>query len=491
MQELLTESLCKTHLDAIEIARRLGAQFLWIDSLCIIQDDTFDWERESSQMATIYENALLTIAAAGSRDASGGCLLDRLGHSSAFNNLSVLTYPLDDGQESSSQARHLTDIRFRKPVLSHKLWSNGFAQQAHETNPKDYASLPLEERAWCFQERILSTRIAHFAQDELVFECNSAIRCECGGLDRNEGYGAGALTARDDFRNLVSCTDDHERSVAWMSLVIACTRRSIKYQKDRLPSLSGIAKRLQQYGFGEYLGGIWRNGLPTQLLWTVDDFGVSQRARATYAPSWSWASIEDSTFSFGFSEDASIRPVPLAQIDDVKCTSSSQDPTGNLDGGYMTITGPTASLHLMKQAGRKRRGVSPFDQLCGQIAFRLTRQEQDEMIGDFRPDFLVFDPEIEPKTESREALRLKEWRESGGLSKTESLNVLLLAICRDQSRKADSSEIEFHGLSCLVLRQPDGCNRHEYERIGAAHFHESEGWTEIFDLTRTEPIKIV
>jgi hypothetical protein len=178
-------------------------------------------------------------------------------------------------------------------------------------------------------------------------------------------------------RNLVSCTDGHERSVGWMSLVIACTRRSIKYRKDRLPSLSGIAKRLQQYGFGEYLGGIWRNGLPAQLLWTVDDFGMSQRARTTYAPSWS---IENSTFSFGFSEDASIRPVPLAQTDDVKCTSSSQDPTGNLDGGYVTITGPTVSLHLMKQAGRKRR-VSPIDQLCGQIAFRLTRQEHDEMMG--------------------------------------------------------------------------------------------------------------
>jgi hypothetical protein len=63
----------RTFQDAITFVRRLGLRYLWIDSLCIIQDDRADWERESAKMASIYTNAVLTIAATKSADSEGGC----------------------------------------------------------------------------------------------------------------------------------------------------------------------------------------------------------------------------------------------------------------------------------------------------------------------------------------------------------------------------------------------------------------------------------
>jgi hypothetical protein len=69
-------ALPKTFRDAVKITHRVGKRFLWIDSLAIIQDDTKDWEFEAAQMAAIYENSFLTIAATTSENCEGGCDLD-------------------------------------------------------------------------------------------------------------------------------------------------------------------------------------------------------------------------------------------------------------------------------------------------------------------------------------------------------------------------------------------------------------------------------
>jgi Heterokaryon incompatibility protein (HET) len=66
-----------TFRDAVLLTRHLGLRYLWMDSLCIIQDDRLDWEIESSQMADIYSNCTLCISATSSADSNGGCLFDR------------------------------------------------------------------------------------------------------------------------------------------------------------------------------------------------------------------------------------------------------------------------------------------------------------------------------------------------------------------------------------------------------------------------------
>jgi hypothetical protein len=67
----------KTYEDAIVVARKLHVQYLWIDSLCIIQDDKEDWRTESLLMDQVYKNALLNIATTAASDSRGGLFHSR------------------------------------------------------------------------------------------------------------------------------------------------------------------------------------------------------------------------------------------------------------------------------------------------------------------------------------------------------------------------------------------------------------------------------
>ena len=69
--------LSKTFQDAIHITGKLGVRYLWIDTLCIIQDDKRDWEIEAANMAKIYQDALIVISATLSTDGTGGCFSER------------------------------------------------------------------------------------------------------------------------------------------------------------------------------------------------------------------------------------------------------------------------------------------------------------------------------------------------------------------------------------------------------------------------------
>ncbi|KAH8599532.1 heterokaryon incompatibility protein-domain-containing protein [Bisporella sp. PMI_857] len=62
MKGMTWGSLPKTFQDAISITRKLKIRYLWIDSLCILQDDSADWDKELSKMSDIYKNSYLTIA---------------------------------------------------------------------------------------------------------------------------------------------------------------------------------------------------------------------------------------------------------------------------------------------------------------------------------------------------------------------------------------------------------------------------------------------
>jgi Heterokaryon incompatibility protein (HET) len=77
LQGFTLDELPKTVRDAVVITRMHGLQFLRVDTLCIIQGDSSDWQRESSKMEDIYGNASITIAATASKDSSDGCFVRR------------------------------------------------------------------------------------------------------------------------------------------------------------------------------------------------------------------------------------------------------------------------------------------------------------------------------------------------------------------------------------------------------------------------------
>jgi hypothetical protein len=87
--------------DAVTVARRLGAQWIWIDSLCIIQDSKPDWEVESSKMCDYYENAYVTISASSSEDGTVPFLRER----ERFWRPERFTFVCNDGTKSEVLAR--------------------------------------------------------------------------------------------------------------------------------------------------------------------------------------------------------------------------------------------------------------------------------------------------------------------------------------------------------------------------------------------------
>jgi hypothetical protein len=153
IEEIEVSQLPKTFQDAITITRRLEIPFLWIDSLCIIQDSKDDWARESSMMATVYQNSYCNIAATAAPDGSTGCFMERNPFLAQPCRVSVLTSYSDAWLKSGAYEIAPLDLWWR------------YMDQA-----------PLNLRGWVVQERLLAPRVIHFGKHQIFWECHELVR---------------------------------------------------------------------------------------------------------------------------------------------------------------------------------------------------------------------------------------------------------------------------------------------------------------------------
>lgn len=254
------QSLSKTFRDAVEVTRGLGYQYLWIDSLCIIRKSSDDWHRESASIGDIYSNAILNIAATTSVDGNGGLFQ----HSKSLALNPCLVNPKEK----------LTD------------------ESAFICNPSDswrdtIEKSPLAKRGWVIQERILSTRVVHFAEDQVRWECQSCRDCEFSpGLDYSS-KNLDVLTARS-----TKSVDIYDN---WETTVNRYTQCRLTVKSDKFVALVGLARRTcQQLGVvpTDYLAGIWRANMPAGLLWRTMPHDSYRKRDLDRAPSWSWACVD-------------------------------------------------------------------------------------------------------------------------------------------------------------------------------------------------------
>ncbi|KAF4479303.1 hypothetical protein CGGC5_v012095 [Colletotrichum fructicola Nara gc5] len=146
-QYIAFEDLPKTFKDAIEITRKLEFRYLWIDSLCIVQDDPMDWEREAASMEHVFSSASVTIAASSARSSLEGFL------------------PTRKEQQS---------------FITIKTPSGGtvFIRKSIDNFRRDVEESVLNQRGWVLQERALARRTIHFTSSQVYWECGSGIHCE-------------------------------------------------------------------------------------------------------------------------------------------------------------------------------------------------------------------------------------------------------------------------------------------------------------------------
>jgi hypothetical protein len=302
-QSISYETLPPTFQDAVSFTRKLEVPFLWIDSFCIIQEEPgkLDWQEQSSNMANIYRNAYITLAAAVSTNPRGGCHMKE--DSPRLHQIGppVAVLKFEDGTER-----------------------NMFSRQKFEHIAD---ALPLLDRGWVYQERTLSPRVLHFVGEELLFECRYTLDCECGAEGIENKFER--IRLWDDAENsVVGPNRQHGLPLGlWYQVVSEYTQLSLSHSSDALPALSGIAKDFAAKIGDEYVAGMWKRTLVLNLLWYfMEDAG--HVTTPWTAPSWSWASR---AFKSG-SARAHFLPVTkeLATVKDLVCQPSGADPTGGL-----------------------------------------------------------------------------------------------------------------------------------------------------------------
>ncbi|KAM3068410.1 hypothetical protein ACMFMF_009225, partial [Clarireedia jacksonii] len=218
-------NLPSTYRDAISVVRGLSLNYLWIDSICIIQDSRDDWKRESALMASIYSNSYLNIAATRVSETTQGCLMVRRRDSESIP-ICLPRFPNDpDPAEQIFVRKSLDSLHgfYTTPIIQragNHVWEN------------EILEAPLLQRAWVFQERYLAPRTLHFCAGELVMECRQGMRCECTGLD---------LIRFNPLRNGGDISYD-----AWLSVVEEYSRLLLTYESDRLIALMGVAEVFQK-----------------------------------------------------------------------------------------------------------------------------------------------------------------------------------------------------------------------------------------------------
>jgi hypothetical protein len=260
-------SLPETFKDALALCRALGIEYLWVDSLCIIQDDENDWLYQSGYMHKIYGHAIIVIAADAASDSNGGCFIRRSGTSVFKSNaLKGATEP----PTVLVQRRVSHNLRFYPPsILDGDRW-------------------PLSMRAWALQERLLATRIIHFTADEIMWECSEGIFCECKLMDT-----VPQRSLRRSYASAVSAQTADNGAASWCEVVQIYTSKLLTRDTDRLPAILGLAKRFEDHNMGSYMAGIWTEYLLKMISWQSIGFGImSHRRPSDYtAPTWSWASV--------------------------------------------------------------------------------------------------------------------------------------------------------------------------------------------------------
>lgn len=254
---LPSSEMSQTFRDAITIARNLGVRYLWIDSLCILQDSFEDWALESSRMGAIYRKSLFTIAAVEAEDSTSGCFASREG---LLNRPCKLR--LDVKEWTFPQKGEIYALSARQS-LEYDIWRRRG---------------PLDTRRWVLQEQLLPPRIINYTKGEVYWDCMTQEISERNPDGLESGYrqdtdyiqsfkaGIGGFLGLQSEAKEVG-TNRHSFHRAWHLLVQEYTCRGLTKESDTMAALYGIITEMQKATGDVFLIGLWQQYIWMDLLW--------------------------------------------------------------------------------------------------------------------------------------------------------------------------------------------------------------------------------
>lgn len=328
-------TLPKTFADAIVFTRNMGIRYIWIDSLCIIQDCADDWASQSAVMCEIYTGSYLNLAATAAADCRGGLFAER--DERLVQPLRV-TQPPPPGKSSS-----IGDLFRYYDAVDTGEWQ------------RDVEDAPLCQRGWIVQERVLSRRCLHFGKRQLYWECTSMMASESVPL----GYPDSDWGFKSFDPLLPNRTSTGTALVeTWGLLLDKYTRAGLTEETDKLVAIAGLAKALAAQSGIQYRSGLWNYRLEQQLLWFAES--PLKRPDVFRAPSWSWAST-NSTICFNTYKEAhaiTISSVPVSSASFTTFKSSPITIRGVLIPGMLSMDDKIDGGLRVLRARRKLIGTT-------------------------------------------------------------------------------------------------------------------------------------
>jgi hypothetical protein len=332
----------------MEVTKSLGVRYIWIDSLCIIQDSDEDWRREATRMSRVYEHSICNIAATRATDGNVGCFMEKRSLMEVVPCRVYLAW-----MDQPAKAYYCYDVNLYYRFL---------------------LRAPLSKRAWFVQELALAPRVVHFADGQMWWECVERRACE--SFPQRVPYDLvtrGKISA--DVAKLPFVRSDRNgktrsRSDLWIDIVQAYSGADLTYpEKDELAAISGLARK-----FGppeDYFAGLWKWDFEAQLFWSAAwNGGKTARVPSYHNPSWSWTSMSGGIFhplGMGPSSSFQILDFPIANEDDPY--GRLADPCLRLAGGLvrtqLNITDQgdyfgTAGCAIFKDEGNSFHGETFF-----------------------------------------------------------------------------------------------------------------------------------
>lgn len=349
---------------AVHVTRSLGFRYLWIDALCMMQDDEAEKMEEIMRMDDVYVNSVLNISA------TEGSVQDGLN----FNRNMLGINPCQLTVEAPKTQQK----------LCLKVYLNNYFLSAMEG--------ALNQRGWVFQERTLAPRIVHFMKDQVFWECRSLeaseilprglpSRCDTDSDTESDTESDAEYDSEYDknigITGMVS--DMTKIKMRWNQLVDQYSGTSLTFVSDHLLAISAVAKRFcsaMQLHPSDYLAGMWKDDLPLSLLWQESPAYYAQRSRGPSihrnderkAPSWSWASVDGrveivNPFSF----------TPCAEVLSVQTQRASPNFFDGVKSCRLRLRGALCKCH------RYYRDGSPWIHIGQHTEF----QESQQIMGSF------------------------------------------------------------------------------------------------------------
>ncbi|TVY62268.1 hypothetical protein LSUE1_G009236, partial [Lachnellula suecica] len=339
MQRIDSKKLPRTIMDAVRCTNNLDLKYLWVDSLCIIQDSPEDKAKEIGRMSIIYKNSYVTLSAAKATSCEKRFLEPRSTPEDLLRSsfkLEILTpkdpvalnewiekYRINSDFTNYVPGFEIEEVFKISPWNDPDAWNDvpssiwlaatplGTDNAVDLLTAGDIADEPISKRGWCLQESWLPPRMLIYGSAQLLWKCNAGVQSDGGIAGPSSGWDIRTSYRTDENGEMVyedgtKVTKSGKESIfaqLWRNIVQESSQRALTVPADKLNALAGIVQDLQAQTGDENLAGLWKSRLIAELSWHQETTLPTLWSTARTCPSWSWIKT-DGPISFSSAENS-------------------------------------------------------------------------------------------------------------------------------------------------------------------------------------------